>query len=223
MKISLLISCFLGALLVLTSSGAAQEKGSAVKTLEVNETNVLGTWWVKHNLGSMDGYQLDQGGKLTLVNLYSWHGEGWNLHKDTMTWVMFADNQKPETARYLVSNLTTKGFSLTPLTSNAGNNAIVLHKHNGNRVTDAWVGRWLGRGGTFLDIVPDSLNYKIVVQDSNKLREYRGSAESDRIKFTRNGVVEYIAVSEARSTGVESPEKKKNRLAIKKGEDYYRD
>jgi hypothetical protein len=210
-------------LVVLAASGAAQEKGRVVKMLEVNEANVLGTWWVKHDLGSLDGYQLGQGGKLTLVNLYSWHGEEWKLHKDTMTWVMFADNQKPETARYLVSNLTSNGFSLKPLTSNAGEKTISLHKHTGKRVTDAWVGRWVGAGGTFLDIVPDSANYKIMVQDSSKLREYRGSAENDRIKFTRNSVVEYIAAVDGKSTGVESLEKKKNCLAIKKGEGYYRD
>ncbi len=191
--------------------------------VKVDEHNLLGTWWVKHDLGGLDGYQLERGGKLTLVNLYLWSGERWQVHKDTMTWVMSAANQKPETARYLISNLTSTGCTLRPLTANAGSKEIRLHKHSGAKVTDSWVGRWSGEGDGFMDIIPDSTDYKINIQASGKLGEYKGKAEGTRIKFTRNGAVEYITTgSEKLSTDSKSAAPKRS-LKIEKGKTYWRE
>lgn len=212
-----------GMLFIATASAFAQAKEPARKPVKIDEQNLMGTWWVKHDLGGLDGYQLERGGKLTLVNLYLWRGERWEVHKDTMTWVMSAANQKPETARYLISSLTSTGCALRPLTANAGNKEIRLYKHSGVKVTDSWVGRWFGEGGGFMDIIPDSAGYKINIQASNKLGEYKGKAEGTRITFTRNGATEYITAGSEKAPTDNKPAASKTTLKIEKGETYWRE
>ena len=123
----------------------------------------------------------------------------------------------------MVSGLTATTLTLTPITSNAGQKTIVCYKHAGNRNVDGWTGRWTGVNDSFMYIVPDSLDYKIVMVDHNRVRDFRGTAENDRIKFTRNGVVEFITSGAGKETGVQQAEKKKHCLLIKSGEAYWRD
>jgi len=189
---------------------------------EVNPAHLLGTWWVKHDLGSMDGYQMESDGRLVLVNHYSWFGDRWSLSGDTLTWVMFAEGQEPETARYTISRLTPELLTLSPLTENAGSHAIPLHRHAGDKATDSWTGRWTGAKGAFMDIVPAPGGYRIVIVRDGKMGEYRGTSGGDRITFTRNGVEEIIRVPGGGEPGLKLLEGKPHRLMIRGDEGYYR-
>lgn len=209
------------ALLSTASTGYAGDDKEE-KQLPVSEAHLLGTWWTRHDLGSLDGYQMDRGGKLTLVNLYAWFGDRWELGGDTLTWTMHPDKEPAETAKYRVANLTSKSLTLVPLTSNAGKKKIPLYRHPESRLTDQWVGRWSGAEGSFLDIVPDSARYKIAINKSGKFGEYQGTADNNRIKFTRNGVVEFIGMGDESASREKKPEGNKC-LMITKSEFYCRE
>ncbi len=206
---------FFIALVFVAATAIAQKKNG--KTREITAADVVGTWWLKHDLGSMDGYQLEANGKLQIVNHYVWFGKTWELKKDTMTWVMYADEQVPETARYIISEFSHDSFVLTPLTANAGEKKLFLHQHTGKHKADSLTGRWTGSKGSFMDIIPQRNGYKIVVmkEGGKEGDEYEGIADGDRFKITSKAGEEFITVGTSRE--------KRRFLVMKTAGEFYRE
>ncbi|MFN0157388.1 MAG: hypothetical protein ACKVRP_04865 [Bacteroidota bacterium] len=187
-----LIHFAFGALVFFAAAGVAQKKND--KTPQITAADVVGTWWVKHDLGSMDGYQMESDGTLQLVNHYVWFGKTWELKKDTLTWVMYAEGHEPETARYIISEFSHSSFMLTPLSKNAGGEKLFVHQHTGRTEADSWTGRWTGNKGAFMDIIPQRDGFKIVIirEGGKKGDEYKGIVDGSRIIIKGMKNEEYI-------------------------------
>lgn len=210
------LTLFSLAALVLVAATATAQKENA-KAQEITAADVVGTWWLKHDMGSMDGYQLEASGRLQIVNHYVWFGKTWELKKDTMTWVMFADEQVPETARYIISEFSHDSFVLTPLTANAGEKKLFLHRHTGKYKADSLTGRWTGNKGSFMDIIPQRDGYKIVImkEGGKEGDEYEGVADGHRIKINSKAGEEFIIVGTSKD--------KRRVLVTRSAGEFYRE
>lgn len=91
--------------------------------------------------------------------------------------------------------------------------------------TDAWVGKWVGVEGLALDIQPGSEpgKYQLAVTLLDGTETYEGTAQGDRIAFTRGGVAETIRAATGDETGLKYLAGKKNCLMIKQAEGFCRD
>jgi hypothetical protein len=89
--------------------------------------------------------------------------------------------------------------------------------------TDAWVGRWNGPEGTYLEIAGKNGAYAITVKDLDVARTFDGVVVGDRIEFRRDGTSESLRASNGDATGMKWLAGKKNCLTIKPGEGYCRD
>jgi hypothetical protein len=89
--------------------------------------------------------------------------------------------------------------------------------------TDAWVGRWIGPEGTYLELAGANGVYEVTIKDLDAARTFTGSAASDRIEFRRDGVTESIRATNCDATGMKWLAGKVNCLTIKPGEGYCRD
>lgn len=90
-------------------------------------------------------------------------------------------------------------------------------------VTDAWIGKWNGPEGTFLEISGGNGSYEITIQDLDGPTQYRGTNSSDRISFERNGVTETIHASNGTDTGMKWLAEKSDCLRVRLGEGWCRD
>jgi hypothetical protein len=90
-------------------------------------------------------------------------------------------------------------------------------------LADAWVGKWTGPEGTWLDIEGGNGSYKVTIKDLDAARSFEGSSVSDGIEFQRNGVEEVISATDGNATGMKWLAGKKNCLTVKAGEGYCRD
>jgi hypothetical protein len=88
--------------------------------------------------------------------------------------------------------------------------------------TDAWIGRWLGPEGTFLDIAGGSGTYRVTVQNLDGPRTFDATASGLLIRFTRDGVNETIRAGSGADTGMKWLMDKKDCLVVKAGEGYCR-
>ena len=89
--------------------------------------------------------------------------------------------------------------------------------------TDAWLGRWNGPEGTYLEIARVGGAYEVTIKDLDAARTFIGSAADDRIEFRRDGVTESIEATNGDETGMKWLAGKTNCLTIKLGEGYCRD
>ena len=89
--------------------------------------------------------------------------------------------------------------------------------------TDAWVGRWNGPEGTYLELAGANGSYEVTIKDLDAARTFTGAATADRIEFRRNGVTESIRATNGDATGMKWLAGKANCLTIKPGEGYCRD
>ena len=89
--------------------------------------------------------------------------------------------------------------------------------------TDAWVGRWNGPEGTYLEIAGAGGVYEITVKDLDAARTFRGNAAGDRILFLRGGTTESLRATNGDETGMKWLAGKANCLTIKSGEGFCRD
>jgi hypothetical protein len=93
---------------------------------------------------------------------------------------------------------------------------------NGN-AADAWLGRWTGPEGTYLEIARTAVAYEVTIKDLDAARTFIGHAADDRIEFRRDGVTESIRATNGDATGMKWLAGKANCLTIKPGEGYCRD
>jgi hypothetical protein len=89
--------------------------------------------------------------------------------------------------------------------------------------TDAWLGRWNGPEGTYLDIGRAGGGYEITVRDLDGARTFSGESAADGIVFRRDGTNERLTATDGDATGMKWLAGKSNCLTIKFGEGYCRD
>jgi hypothetical protein len=89
--------------------------------------------------------------------------------------------------------------------------------------TDAWVGRWNGPEGTYLEIAGARGAYAVTVKDLDAARTFEGSAAGERIEFQRDGIGESLRATNGDETGMKWLAGKTRCLTIKPGEGYCRD
>lgn len=92
--------------------------------------------------------------------------------------------------------------------------------------TDAWVGRWLGPEGLFLDITKDASggvgHYAIVNRDNlDREESYSGVAEGSTIRFVRDGKDLVIQPGTGADTGFKYLADKTDCLIVVKGSEGY--
>lgn len=89
--------------------------------------------------------------------------------------------------------------------------------------TDAWLGKWNGPEGTFIEISGSKGNYKITIQDLDGAKQYQGTSTGNQITFERNGTTEIIQAGNGADTGMKWLADKSNCLRIRLGEGWCRD
>ena len=87
---------------------------------------------------------------------------------------------------------------------------------------DAWLGRWTGPEGTFLDIEKTDAGYQLTIADLDGPKRFPGTAAGDGIEFTRDGRTERIHATDGRATGMKWLADKTDCLSIHDGEGYCR-
>ncbi len=91
--------------------------------------------------------------------------------------------------------------------------------------TDAWLGRWTGPEGLFLDImpVPDAPGqYRLTMQDRlDRKADYPGQVRGDGIAFTRDGRGFVIRRGDGEDTGFTDLAGKHDCLIVAKGSEGY--
>ncbi len=86
----------------------------------------------------------------------------------------------------------------------------------------SWEGRWIGPEGTYLEILPEGKDYKVMVQSLDSLDSYAGSSTNEGIVFERNGKQEVIHAGTGPETGMKWLMDKKTCLIIQTGEGFCR-
>lgn len=89
--------------------------------------------------------------------------------------------------------------------------------------TDAWVGKWNGPEGTFLEISGGNGNYTITIQDLDGPKQFQGKNNGSEISFERNGTMEAIQSSNGTDTGMKWLAEKSDCLRVRLGEGWCRD
>ena len=90
-------------------------------------------------------------------------------------------------------------------------------------MTDAWLGRWTGPEGTYLELAGANGAYEVTIKDLDAARTFAGATAGDRIEFQRDGVAESIRATNGDATGMKWLAGKANCLTIQPGEGYCRD
>jgi hypothetical protein len=70
------------------------------------------------------------------------------------------------------------------------------------RPTDAWLGRWTGVEGTYLELAREGERYVVTIADLDGPRTYEGTAVRDRVEFVRAGRTESIRAASGKDTGM---------------------
>lgn len=87
----------------------------------------------------------------------------------------------------------------------------------------AWVGKWIGPEGTYLELTEEGGAYKVTIQSLDGTATYDAVAIEDRVEFQRNGTPETIRATSGAETGMKWLLDKKDCLTIKTGEGFCRD
>lgn len=89
--------------------------------------------------------------------------------------------------------------------------------------TDAWLGKWTGPEGTFLELAGGHGKYDVTVQNLDGPRKFEGRYADGGIEFDRDGARETIRATNGAETGMKWLADKKNCLTVRAGEGYCRD
>lgn len=90
------------------------------------------------------------------------------------------------------------------------------------RGVDAWLGRWQGPEGTFLEITGTPGAYRITVQNLDGPRRFDASSGTAGLSFVRDGVTETVRAGNGADTGMKWLADKQDCLVVKTGEGYCR-
>ena len=89
--------------------------------------------------------------------------------------------------------------------------------------TDAWLGKWNGPEGTFLEITGGEGKYTIIIQNLDGPKTYQGNSSGEEIAFERDGIAETIHATNGSETGMKWLADKSDCLTVRTGEGYCRD
>jgi hypothetical protein len=87
----------------------------------------------------------------------------------------------------------------------------------------AWLGRWTGSEGSYLDIVRRGDAYEVTLNNLDGPRTYAATADADRLSFERDGVREAIRATDGAGTGMKWLDGKTRCLVVKPGEGFCRE
>jgi hypothetical protein len=90
-------------------------------------------------------------------------------------------------------------------------------------MTDAWLGRWIGAEGTYLDIRGGDGVYELTIANLDGPIMYVGNGVEEGITFQRNEVTEVIRATDGAGTGMKWLAEKTNCLVIQPGEGFCMD
>lgn len=91
---------------------------------------------------------------------------------------------------------------------------------NASFATDAWLGKWNGPEGTYIEIDGDNGKYEITIQDLDGPKQFQGISNGEQISFERNGTTETIETSNGDGTGMKWLAGKSNCLKVKPREGW---
>ena len=114
--------------------------------------------------------------------------------------------------------LTACDDKATPSTSNTASSTVATPI-----ATDAWLGKWNGPEGTFLEISGGNGNYTITIQDLDGPKQFQGKSNGNEISFKRNGATETIQPSNGADTGMKWLAEKSDCLRVRLGEGWCKD
>jgi len=86
----------------------------------------------------------------------------------------------------------------------------------------AYVGKWTGPEGTWLDIEPQGEDYRVTISNLDGPRDFEGRADAGGIRFTRDGRTLVIRPGNGEATGMKWLAGKKDCLVVAPGEGYCR-
>lgn len=128
-----------------------------------------------------------------------------------------------------VSNLTD-GTGTVDLPGGEGAPVANASAPADTRITDGWIGHWVGVEGLVLDIAVDAdkgpghywLTMRYGLDDTDQGR-FAGTADDDTIHFTRPDGAQVLKAGDGQATGLKWLDGKKDCLVVKAGEGYCRD
>jgi hypothetical protein len=91
------------------------------------------------------------------------------------------------------------------------------------KLTDQWLGKWIGPEGTYLLLSNHGAGYLVEINSLDGLATYEGTSVGDHIDFQRNGKTESIRAGSGQETGMKWLLDKKNCLIIRTGEGFCRE
>jgi hypothetical protein len=89
------------------------------------------------------------------------------------------------------------------------------------RPTDAWLGRWSGVEGTYLELARAGDRYAVTIADLDGPRSYEGAAVRDHLEFVRAGRTESIRPASGKETGMKWLADERNCLVITVGSEGF--
>lgn len=87
---------------------------------------------------------------------------------------------------------------------------------------DAWLGRWTGPEGTYLDIDGGGGRYELTIANLDGPRRFAGAAEGASIVFQRDGRRETLRSTDGAGTGMKWLAEETNCLVVVPGEGFCR-
>jgi hypothetical protein len=90
-------------------------------------------------------------------------------------------------------------------------------------VPAAWLGKWNGPEGTWLEITAAAASYTVTVSNLDGPRSFPATAANGTLSFERDGVRESLHATDGAGTGMKWLAEKRNCIAIKSGEGFCRD
>ena len=87
----------------------------------------------------------------------------------------------------------------------------------------AWIGRWSGPEGTYLDVAASNGKYSIAIRNLDGERTFDAASTVSGLTFERDGTTETVHSGSGADTGMKWLQEKSDCLVVKSGEGYCRD
>jgi hypothetical protein len=102
------------------------------------------------------------------------------------------------------------------------NGAVGMPVVTASKVASAWLGRWTGPEGTYLDVLEDGPGFKVAIRNLDGVRTFEAKSTTDGLLFERDGAKETIKAGAGKDTGMKWLQEKSNCLVVNAGEGYCR-
>ena len=101
--------------------------------------------------------------------------------------------------------------------------AALPHDPEASLAADAWVGRWTGPEGTYIDIAKAQDRFVLTIQSLDGQARFDARWQGDRLEFLRGGEVTTLRATDGVGTGMKWLQDKRRCLTIRPGEGFCRD